>query len=376
VENFRQMLDSVRLLDTAKLHQDQVERLIRTRSLMVNWTPSRLHNVLVSEEWLRMVRDGRDVGYSYITEQTAAGVPRPLRLEEVKAGKSDRELVQPGDGILIGVRARMLDPVQDVVPNEKPKGPVQVDSASWLFVTPDRKLEDWSRVLVVDDGSVNKEGKPVKSQTEEFGSSNSQTIRSLDKEGLPGTKHDPKQPAIRIREQYTLDVTTVSQSGEGAPVNRELPGWYLPQALGQLAPRLVPLHAEMDVDGTPKPRSYLFATYVPEIREVMHRYIDVGNEQSVTLAGKTIRAVPITDRLGWHGSVTTHYMTPTGTYLGSENKESHILMLPTDAESLMAIWKNANLTRPGAIEKPHGAARGNPSGASDQAFGPQERPNN
>ena len=138
----------------------------------------------------------------------------------------------------------------------------------------------------------------------------------------------------------------MSQSGEGEPVNRDLPGWYLPQAMGQLILRLVPLHAELDFNGQPKPRRYLFATYVPEVREVMHRYIDVGDEQQVNFAGKTIQAIPITDRLGWHGSITTHYMSPTGDYLGSENKDSHTLMLPSDGESLMAIWKNANLTRP------------------------------
>jgi hypothetical protein len=368
VDTFRQMLDSVRLLDTVRIHQDQVDRLVRTRSLMVNWTSTKLHSILIGEQWLRMVRDGKDVGYSYITEQTAAGVPRPLTLEEVKAGKSDRDLVQPGDGILIGVRARMLDPIQDVAPNEKPKGPVQVDSASWLFVTTDRKLEDWSRVLVVDDGSLGKDGKPTKNQIEEFGSSNSQTIRSFDKDRFPGTKLDPHQPAIKIRDQYTLDVTTVGQSGQAEPVNRDLPGWYLPQAMGQLILRLVPLHAELDFNGQPKPRRYLFATYVPEVREVMHRYIDVGDEQQVNFAGKTIQAIPITDRLGWHGSITTHYLSPTGDYLGSENKESRTLMLPSDGEALMAIWKNANLTRPGAVEKP---AHGTASGASERLIGPQ-----
>jgi hypothetical protein len=374
VETFRQMLDSVRLLDTAKLHQDQVDRLIRTRSLMVNWTSARLHAALVDEQWLRIMRDGKDVGYSYITEQTAGGVPRPLRLEEVKAGKSDRDLVQPGDGILIGVRARTLAAPSDASPSDKPKAPVQVDSASWLFVTPDRKLEDWSRILVVDDGSVDKDGKSIKSQTEEFGSSNRQVIRSFDKEGAPGTKLDPHQPAIKIREQYMLDVTTVSQSGQGDPVNQELPPFYLPQALGQLLPQLLPLHPEIGVDGAYKPRSYLFATYVPDTREVMLRYVDVGDERSVTFAGRTLRAIPISDRIGWHGSITTHYMSANGLYLGSENKESHLMMLPTDANDLLTVWKNANLTRPGGVEKPAGSARGLFEVPSTGTFGPQEAP--
>ena len=121
VNTFQQMLDSVRLLDTVRIHQDQVDRLVRTRSLMVNWTSTRLHSILVSEQWLRMVRDGKDVGYSYITEQTAAGVPRPLTLEEVKAGKSDRDLVQPGDGILIGVRTECSTPFRTSLPTKSPR---------------------------------------------------------------------------------------------------------------------------------------------------------------------------------------------------------------------------------------------------------------
>ena len=62
------------------------------------------------------------------------------------------------------------------------------------------------------------------------------------------------------------------------------------------------------------------------------------------------------DRIGWHGSITTHYLAPDGRYLGSENKESRLLILPTDAQTLLSIWKNPNLTRPGGIERPHGSS--------------------
>ena len=374
VETFSQLLDSIRLLDTAKIKEDQDDRLVRTRALMVNWSPSRLHAALVDEQWLRMVRDGKDVGYSYVTEQTAARVPRPLRLDEVKAGKSDRDLVEPGDGILIGVRARSVDPLLRLQA-DKPSGPIQVDSASWLFVTADRKLEDWSRIIVVDDGTVDKDKKPIKSQTEEFGTSSRQTIRSLDKEGMPGTKLDPHQPPISVRDQYMLDVTTVSGSGTGDPVNQQLSPWYLPQALGHLLPRLLPLRPEMQADGSPKPRSYLFAIYVPEVRAVIHRYVDVGSEQDVTFNGKTVRAVPIEDRIGWQGAITTHYMSPQGVYLGSEEKQTHLLILPTDAPTLLAIWKNADLSRPGGMERPRGGPGASVTSPPSASFiGPTVQP--
>ena len=344
VETFRQMLDSVRLLDTQAIAQDQLDRLVRTRAVMRSWSTARLHMALAPEQWLRVIRDGRDVGYSYITEQTAAGVPRPLKPEELKAGKSDRDLVQPGQGILIGVRARALTTPPDPAENERKRGPVQMDSAAWLWVGPDRRLEDWSRITVVDDGTVDKDGKPLKRHSEEFGSSERQLTRSLDRDALPGAMNDPKQPAIKVAEQATLQVTTLTGSGAAEPVSNQPPPWYLPQALGHLLPRLLPLD---------QPKSYLFATYIPDTRAVMHRYVEVGREQRVTFGGNIVRAVPITDRIGWHGSITTHYIAPSGKYLGSENKDSGLLILPTDAQTLLSIWKNANLTRPGGVEKPH-----------------------
>lgn len=374
VETFRQMIDSVHLLDTSQIVQDQDERLILTRNLMVGWTAAKLHSVLIDEQWVRILRDGKDIGYSYVTEQTAAGVPRPLRADEVKAGKSDRDLVKPGDGVLIGVRARSIDPAANVDPDLKKNGPVQVDSATWMFTAPDRKLEDWSRIIVADYHAVDKAGKPIKSETEEFGSSNKATVGSLD-------ENKPQSP-IRVRERNKLDVITVSQSGQGEPVSREVPGWYVSQALAHLLPRLVPLHPQMDEFGTLKRRSFLFAVYVPDTREVMHRYIDVKDEQDLTFDGRTIHAVPIEDRIGWRGSVTVHYMTTGGVYLGSENKDTHLIMLPTDAKTLLSIWKNADLTRPGGTARPRGSASsGFPTGGGASSssssssapvpFGPQ-----
>jgi hypothetical protein len=295
----------------------------------------------------------------------------------VQQGKSDRDLVQPGDGILVGVRARSIDPDAIVDPSLKARGPVQVDSATWMFTAPDRRLEDWSRVIVADAGNKDKDGNRIKTQTEEFGTSNKTSVSKLDKNGVPGTAIDPHQPPVRIVDQYVLDVTTVSPSGQGEPLNQEVAPWYIPQALSHLLPRLVPLHPEMDLNlGTIKPRTYMFAVYVPEVREVMNRYIDVKDVQEAEFAGKRILAVPVEDRLGWQGSLTTHYLTPGGLYLGSENKEAHLVMLPTDAKTLLSIWKNADLTRPHGSERPKNGFQGLPLGGSPPGspIGPQEPP--
>jgi hypothetical protein len=114
----------------------------------------------------------------------------------------------------------------------------------------------------------------------------------------------------------------------------------------------------------------MFATYVPETRQVMTRYVEVANPAMVNFNGTTQRAVAISDRLGWHGSVTTHYMTPDGRYLGSENKDTHTLILPSDGQTLLKIWKGANLTNPGAVQRPRGSASAASPGA---ASGPLTR---
>lgn len=348
VETFTQMLDSVRLLDTGAIALDQRERLIHTRAVMLSWTAARLHAALVPEQWMRVIRDGRDVGYSYITEQTAAGVPRPLKPEELKAGKSDRDLVQPGQGILVGIRARAMTNPLDLGGIEKKRGPVQIDSATWFWVSPDRRLEDWSRITVVNDGTVDKDGKPVIRNSTEFGNSQRRTHLVLDKDALPGAAGDPHQPAVRVADEQTLNVTTISGSGADEPFTSQPPPWYLPQAISHLLPRILPID---------QPKKYLFATYVADARAVMLRYVEVGREQRVTFAGKEIRAVPITDRIGWHGPITTHYIAPDGTYLGSENKDSRLLILPTNAQTLLSIWKNPDLSRPGGTQRPNGQTK-------------------
>ena len=78
-------------------------------------------------------------------------------------------------------------------------------------------------------------------------------------------------------------------------------------------------------------RGYLFASYISDQKEVVKRYIDVGKEGEYMLAGKTIHAVPVSDRIGLEGSVTTHYVTPEGEYLGTANPDSKITLIPTDA---------------------------------------------
>jgi hypothetical protein len=83
----------------------------------------------------------------------------------------------------------------------------------------------------------------------------------------------------------------------------------------------------------------------------MSRYVDVEREEEVTLGGRTFRAIPILDRIGLEGAVTTHYVSPDGAYLGSVNAETNVTILPTDRATLQGIWKDADLSRPGDVEE-------------------------
>jgi len=332
------MLDTVRLLDGDAIRRDQNDRLYRTRTLLLNLTPSRLHSALIKQQWLRYIRNGKDIGYSYITEETAADIPRPLRREEIAAGKSELDIVKPGDGVLIGIRSRTLS---DGVRSNKSKGPIQTDSANWFFISADRKHEEWSRLTVVDDHVATQ-----KEFVQEIGLSDKRRVAKAVKlpppdQGALGNFQPNAQALIDMRDDYGLDVNLRTARESPPPISRKLPPWYIPQAVAHLLPRLVAAYPS---------KQYLFATYVPDVREVMMRYVDVLPEQNVTFAGQTLRAITIQDRLGIDGSVTTHYMSPEGAYLGSENKDQKLIVLPSDAATLTNIWRNANLTRPEGVQ--------------------------
>lgn len=335
---FSRMIDSIRLLDRSAIKRDQDVRLLNTRGAVVNWTATRLHDAIFSEQWVRVIKNGKDVGYSYITENQASGIPRPLRRDEMLEGKSDRDLVKPGDGILVGIRSRMMI---EGMRSDKTRGPIQVDTSNWYFSSGDRKHEDFSRVVVTNDFKA-----PKKGYMQEFGVSDKRVRTFYEK-----PKADPNDtsvikpdlPPVPIRrDDWELDVSQTSTIGAAEPFMRKLPPWYLTQALSHLLPRLLPLQT---------PRTYMFAVYVPETREVMMRYVDVLPEQRLVFNGQIVDAIPIQDRLGLEGSVMTHYLTVEGRYLGSENKEQKIVLLPTNQDTLLQIWKDANLTRPNAIDQ-------------------------
>ena len=335
VETFQDVLDSVELLDQEPIRREQEDRFYETAAVLVNLSSAgRLQSALLPRQWFRILRNGKDIGYVYMVEETADGIPGHQRAATAAArsrGKgAPAALGEAGVGVLIGMRSRTL-----------PEENLQVDSESWMFCTPDRRVEEWSTITLVQD---------LKSKTQDYsttvGSSIRQSVRVLDKRardlGEQWDKNDPGQPPVVMQDNHQLNVTHASKTGNAEPLKVQLGRTYLPQALGHLLPRVLPRNGS---------NKYMFATYVPEARAVMQRYLDVGAEKRVTLAGESLRAIPVEDRIGLEGSVTTHYVTRDGKYLGSENKDAGVLMLPSDEQSLLKIWKDANFTRPADVKE-------------------------
>lgn len=307
---FQSILDSIEILDQEKLRRDQEQRLYRTRSLYVNWTEAKLRSVLIPEQWLRVMRNGKDVGYSYIVESTEMRGTTPR--------------------VKIGIRSRTVLEVD------------QIDAETWYHVAFDRKIENWSSIALF---TTPKE----KYHLSEFGSSEQRRKPIADPTNIePAGRGD--NVGVKLVDTYSLSVHSVAKKVTAPPLERDLPPFYLPQALSHLLPRLLPLN---------EPRGYLFATYVSSDREVKLRYVDVGAFGDFVFAGQKIRATPITERIGLDGAPTVHYVAKGGVYLGNEttvlgenSAKATITVLLSDAPTLTGLWKNANLTAPAAEDKP------------------------
>lgn len=381
---FKAAIDTLDVMDLRDVKADQDQRLFSTRALFVNLTPDRLKKALIPEQWFRIIQNGKDVGYSYV-------------IEEVELA-ADKTSAKPQDGFRIGVRTRVFAPPAGSAPSDvlaspetlsipgltaaqvhldpepkaapaatQPSAKVQVDAESWMWMSLDRRHGEWSNVALIDTGAD-------RDHRSEVGSADRQVSQFIDKELQRGSKEDPQQPPVRRADIYTLNVRSVAKRNAPVPIERSLPPWYMPQALDHILPRLVPLG---------EAKGYMFAGYVSgERHEVMNRYVDVGREQVVDLAGKKTRAIPVRERSGLEGIVTTHWMSVAdGHYLGSTCPDAGLAVVATDAATIDGIWKDkANLTRPAvptdrAPKQPVASDPGQPAapkgGAQDLARTPR-----
>jgi hypothetical protein len=295
---FNGTLDSVKLIDQTKIRQDQDERLLTTRGALVDIaSETKMRAALIPETWLRLIRNGKDIGYSYVIEEVANEIPRQ--------GMKPRGGVE---GVLVGVRSRT-----------EPDAGLRVDTETWMWMSFDRRQESFS-----NQAAVQPKTGPLQ-VTKEAGF----TIRRTRPQGEA------------LKDEWRLDVRYGGKSEGMQSLQRELPPFYLPLALNQISNRMLLARG---------PKNYLFYAYVSERREVMARYVDVLGVQSAKFNGQLIQAQVIEDRIGLRGSVTRHYYDPKGRYLGSENTDAKIVILPTDRPTLERMYKDADLSRPNAVQ--------------------------
>lgn len=340
---FKAIVDSIEPVDLSAIRQDQDERLFRTRALFVNWTRQAIMSALRPEQFLRFLRQNDrgqwvDIGYAYSVEEPANGLPRKGVVQPSVAPES-------AEGVRIGMRMRSI-----------PDPGKTVDVETWMYVSFDRRHEVWSTTSLMRDPSASA-SRDREVWVTEVGASDvekqrvfdrnlrAEDFKEVDQLNRQRNEKDPEFVPFREVEKYKLLVRTESRNAVATPLRRELPPFYLPQALGTLLPRLLPLKT---------PTGYLFATYNSDNRQVMLRYVDVGLEQTITLNDKTHLAIPITERLGLDGPKTIHYLSSKGEYLGSINEQMKIQILPTTREELMRLWKDADLTKPSDVQQTDG----------------------
>jgi hypothetical protein len=319
--------ETVELLDTTALREDQDQRLFRTLGLLATLKPERLEATLVDQQWLRIMRAGQDVGYSYVGQHLEdRGPQHGLEVNihsEISAAPAAKQDQPGGSPVEVGVEEPAPEtPVGFQVPAS---GRVIHESSMWVSL--DQQSELWTSQTQTGDALAS-------SMLTEIGQSERDVVFVKDESRPMGDKDDPNNPPMRPEQVYELKVKHMGGIGGDQQVHRSLPPFYLPQALGQMLPRLVPLDQG--------PQSYLFTSYISGRHELMVRYVEVGAEQDVRLGGaQPVRAIPVNDRLEYEGPVTIHWISPGGQYLGSTNRQTGLSVLVSDFATIKAIWPQA-----------------------------------
>ncbi|HEX4056464.1 MAG TPA: hypothetical protein VHX86_19560 [Tepidisphaeraceae bacterium] len=326
-DTFAEVVDSVVLLDRTNIVEYQRQGLYSTMGLFVLWNAN--HNqmiraALVPEQYQRIIRDGRDIGYQHIVE------------EYELSPKSPEEST-----LRIGVRSHMM-----------PTPLEQWDTETWMISSADRKHEHWETSARRMDGK----GALVDSFSQVAASDEQTKAFAIDtpQDAANGSlmpSREGLQPNVDIATHRTLEVTTTHRRTQLSPFRMDVPVFYIPQAFSYLLPELLPL----------KPKTYMFATFVPSTPEnsgvtsggnVMSRYLEVLPAQHVKFHGQEFDAIPITDKVTLEGSVTTYYLSPEGKFLGSTanftdgDKTTTIEVVPSDSQTLEHLWNRPDLSRP------------------------------
>jgi hypothetical protein len=301
---FEAMLDSVALIDPRPIIEDNNNRLFRTRTLMLNF-PKAIHQTVAPEQAFRVIKDGKDIGFSYVSEEV---------------GERQGET-----GVIVAVLSQGTG-----------DGGLTVKVGSEMFASLDFKTstESWVTHNVIERDNKADTVSEIGNARKEIG-----PIRVKAAGGPAGGA--ASGPNIRIAEKYEMHVVQTSKQG-AKKVDKELPPFYIPQAINNMLPRLVPLR---------EPKTYLFTVWLGSERELIYRYIDVEDQQRVVFNGREVMAVVVKDRIGLEGEPTLHYFRPEGQYLGSFNTATKVSIVVSDLQTLTKLWPNVEIGRPHLLDK-------------------------
>jgi hypothetical protein len=313
VETFSSLIDTIKVLDRSQIKEDQNQRLYRTRSLFLYWNKQKFAGIIVPKQYFRILKNGKDIGYTY-TEEMAdrpdlAGLSNP--------------------GVIAFERTGLVESSADIV---------RQSAAEILeFMSYDRNVEQWTRSVLL---RVTKAGKSDQTYATEFGNGFNRKKRVVSKEdGLPDPK-DPHAPLSREVDVRHLDVSFTGQDQNPVPYAQDLPPFYLPQAGWHFLPRLV-------IDKAfPEARTYLFYVYDNVRREVVLLFVDVSEEQDVVFNGHQVHAIVVTEKMGLEANPVLYYVTPDGKYLGSEDRKNHLTTVASTADEVKKIWPDADFRPP------------------------------
>jgi hypothetical protein len=348
-DTFSEVVDSVVLLDRTKLVDYQQQSLWAAAGLFVQWGGDNFQMVksaIQPEQYRRIITDGQDVGYQHIVEDFDPN------------GKSPE-----ASTLRIGVRSRMV-----------PTALRSWDTETWMYSSADRKHEHWKTAAHCTDsrGQLVDSFSQVGMSDEQTRAFALQPQQNADGSLLPSQEgvDRPQGPLgqgnVDIETRRSLEVTTTHQQAQLNPFRLDVPVFYVPQAFSFILPEILPL----------KPKTYMFATFVPSSPEnssatggnVMARYIEVLPVQHVKFRGQEFDAIPVTDKIGLDGPLTTIYLSIGGKFLGSTttvtdgDKTTLVEVVPTDAQTLDHIWTRPDLSAPAA-----------PEGDTDSVFPPPTR---
>ena len=323
VQVFGDALDSFRAVDQTALFEEQQDRLLRTRATLVNLkVRGRMAEACAGEQWWRVQKDGRDIGYARVIEEPANGLPQDMARAFAPGGRQDNAAAAvEAEGVRVGVAARL----------QTESG--VMERRTWSYAARDMETADFreSNALFGPGGDAEEDDDPASMRGWVIGQMRTRMVPRSTEVRRPGGLGTER--VMDIEEQRRLEVT-FTRDGEvlGQPFEQSLPAWYVPQAAEHLLPRLVAPYGE---------RTYMVAVYAPDRRQVWNQYVDVGVPRRMAPpgGGGERSIIPVSVRRGLGGPATEHFVdAETFEWLGDRNDETGVTKWPTTREELAAVW--------------------------------------